>query len=474
MAASEIRTQPAYDKPGHPPDPNKNFLWLYITIFTIFVVSIMVKCFTVIHKKSRDRKRGSDLERQQLEAVFKKWWFPWRYNKKGKSKASSSSGSGTGESCHASSSRSSCPQLPNLPKIPELFETPEVTTPPESLHLDSYLDRLVYRRSAADTIPGSPPLMSGALSPGPESVPSPIQLLPMNSRLDRAGMSDSTGFFLGSPVSVPRPTPSEASGSFNLPVVNPFTSKPFRSGLPRRTDRPEPESWTTPPRSESNASGYGAGNLSPTAVDGPRFDSSSFGGAQFGRSITYQSPYSEQHSPDTSRKSGVPEGDLGHGYGSQPASSSTRSEDRRERDRADSDNRPASKDKRPPPQTPSAREKRDGSLRHRPSDPSSRSSSSRYPPSSSKAPSSRYPPSSSRATPSSSRAPSTQASSSGTPSRAPAAAAREPGKRSAMATSDKFKNARSVETEWNRDFRAAEAEKKKEKEEEEVEKKRQK
>jgi hypothetical protein len=133
----------APDKPHHPPNPNLNFIWLYATIGTIFVISVTVKTMTVIFKKRRDKKRDPDLERQQLEP-FQKWWYPWRYDKKGR-KISGMTSDGTGESSVASSQT--------------VVDTPP-QLPPLAHHRESGLDRLVYRRSdnATDNPPASPAL----------------------------------------------------------------------------------------------------------------------------------------------------------------------------------------------------------------------------------------------------------------------------------------------------------------------------
>ncbi|KAH8908336.1 hypothetical protein BR93DRAFT_993623 [Coniochaeta sp. PMI_546] len=455
----------APDKPGHPSNPNLNFIWLYATIAVILVIAVTVKIMTIVFKKRRNKKRDPDLERQQLES-FHKWWYPWRYNKKG-DKISASTSDGTGES--------------SVPSSQTLVDAPP-RLPPLAHQREGGLDRLVYRRSGniTDSPLGSPAIMCGALSPG--SLLSPIRLEPMDARLNKSGVhgSVSTASLLSSTGLDPSATAaasfiSDGSGATPLPAVNPFTSKPFRSDTPRAIDRPDPSAWTTPTRSASNATGHGHGRLSPEPVEGSRFNSSRFTDGQFGRSLAREvADFKEtgRQFLDSSQKSGVSEADFAHGYASSSASGSHKDNPtprpvpsgQHDRDNTRNDVakgpqvRDPSQSQRQPDRTTSTRDKPSRPTKDRPSDlrgTPSRSQSSRH-------------------APVSSRTPSSQASLARTPTAPSSSSSRTPNPSSARKplSTGKFRDV-VREDKWSRELREKEAENRK-KEAEEAERKRKK
>lgn len=322
--ASDSTPQPqgnAFDKPHHPGNPHLNFLPLYLTIVAIFVMSVGVKILTVILKKRHEKKRDPDVEQQQLD-FFEKWWYPWRYDKHGRKKklpprkklgegdAGSNDGasSGSGESPGTSSSKTPVADAP--PQLPALAH-----------HRESALDRLVYRTGGnpADDAAASPALMSGALSPN--SLPSPIRLDKLNSRLGRAGETDAASVLSDPDAAALESLISDSdsnSSRSRLPAVNPFTSKPFRSPAPYRSSSEYSGSSTR--RSGSNAAGKGYGGLCPLPEQDSKLNNSNRSNSgQSGRSLSRDGQFY-----DVLLRSAIDERDFSNGYGASTASSSSR------------------------------------------------------------------------------------------------------------------------------------------------------
>lgn len=281
--------------------------------------------------------------------------------------------------------------------------------------------------------------MTGALSPN--SLPSPIQLSSFDNRPNGAGVS-STASLVSLPTQEPSAPASAGlisdsdsnSSRSRLPAVNPFTSRPFRSAIPRATDSSDSSTRTPTTRSESNAVESGYGGLSQGSENDSKITSDKFNQGQFGRSLTHNA-----RPLDPAPKSGVEGGAFAHGYGSSTDTTRSSRDDRRSNRRS----------RIPGPSPEKQQTKRASPSRDSPSKPTKASDSSSGTPS--------RMPSSSRQAASFSRTPSS--SSARTPDPSPA---RRLG-------SGKFRNV-VREDKWSRELREKEAEAKKKAEQEEAEK----